>query len=142
MSSLTAFAAFQAWFDANWLGTARRYAAETYQPPAPALTGEPAPFVYLDTTGDLFWQMSIGAPGGNLQREEGRAIFEICVATGSGASLPRGYAFALGRLLKGLRLAPGIACREISLGIGGRFKHDGNYFAVPLVTRWQRDFKL
>jgi len=135
MSSLTTYDALRTWLEANWPGTALRFENETAYAPDGA-----APFVYLEVRGNVFGQIAIGAgAGGNLWREQGIARFHICVPSGTGCVTARGYKSALVEMLKGLRLAPGIVCRQIAAGIGGPFKGDGNYFALPVTTFWQRD---
>ena len=134
MSSLTAYQALRTWFEANWLTTPRFFENE-----AVPLFDTPAPFVYFETRGDVFAQRSIGSAE-NKWREEGTANFFVCVPTGDGVQLAQGYASALVELLRGLLLpATDLRCRQISVGISGPFRDNGNYYALPLVTWWQRD---
>lgn len=136
MSSLTSYDALRNWLEGAWSATVLRFENETPYPPA-----DLAPFVYLEVTGDLFSQLSIGAgsPDANLWREEGVATLSCCVPTGSGASLARGMASTLADMMKGLSLSPGLQCTSMIVGAGDRFVHDGNYFAVPLITNWYRN---
>lgn len=137
MASLTTYDALKTWFDAHWTQTARRYENDGYEPPS-----DLSPFVYLEVTGDLFRQISIGGAGidKNLWRESGVAVFSCCVKSGSSVSVARGYAVAIADALRGLTLAPGIRLGVLTIGAGSPFVWDGNYYAVPLTAEWLRDF--
>ena len=133
MSSLTAYTALRTWFDTNWLATLKRFENETLASPEML-----EPFVYMELRGGLFDQMSFGSPD-NFWREEGNAYFFVCVASGTGVLMGQAYATTLVEMMRGLLLAPGIVCREISVGIAGPFSENGNYFSIPVITKWQRD---
>lgn len=136
MSSLTAYDALHDWLEANWTFTARRYENDGPEPPD-GLTH----FLHMAVEGEAFAQMSIGAggPDDNLWRETGFAIFTACVPSGSGVSLGRGYVSTLAEMMKGLRLSPGLTCRQMRIGAGAPFRRWGNYWGVPLTTEWYRD---
>lgn len=137
MSSLTAYDALRNWLVANWSNTALRFENETSYPP-----DDGAPFVYFETAGGFFEQISIGAgsPDANLWREEGIALFHCCVANGVGAEIPRNYASTLARMLKGLVLpVAGLSCTSMQIRPGEPFGDGGNYYGVPLITNWYRD---
>jgi hypothetical protein len=136
MSSLTAYSALRTWLEANWTQTALRFENEGSYPPS-----DGAPFVYFETMGGIFDQISVGAgsPNANLWREEGVAMFHCCVANGTGVEIARSYAQTLAQLLKGLTLAPGLSCTSMQIRPGEPFGDGGNYYGVPLITNWYRD---
>jgi hypothetical protein len=140
MTTLTAYDALRDWFDANWPFTPQAFENEGAYPP-PGANGAPPPFVHMAVEGYLFWQLSIGAgsPQANLWRETGRAIFTVCVETGSGVSLARGYAQTLADMMRGLALAPGLQCQDMRITAGNVPSGAGNYYAAALVTEWYRD---
>lgn len=133
MASQTTYVAFKTWLQSVWSATTIYY--ENDAEPLPA---DLSPFLYLELRGGLFEQMSIGSPE-NLWRENGTAHFHVAVASGTGIELLRGYCSVLVELLMGRVLSPGITCREVTVGLPGPFRDNGNYYALPVIARWQRD---
>lgn len=95
MASAVPAAAIEARLRANWTTTAIYVADEFVQPPEP-----PAAFVVLEFPGGAAEQITVGAPGNNVFREDGAFMLHVMVPSGSGASLARIYADQLATIFR------------------------------------------
>ena len=135
-----AYEALRAWFAATWTATAKRFENETADPPAAAIDGEPAPFVFMEMLGD-FWEMAeiTGEPETAPWREEGVALFHVLVPSNTGALTLRGWAEDLTNALSGLTLAEGFTIEDLSVGDGAGVDVDGNYSGLVVSADWSRE---
>lgn len=135
MSTATAYSAIKAYLDANWTSSTLVY--ENSDTPQPAT---PVPFVFVEISGNMYDQASVGADRENLFREDGSVWLHVMVPSGTGSLLARQHGEALVEMLRSSELLDGrLVFRTASVGLGEAGTEDGNYWRLPIRIDWQLD---
>lgn len=137
MSSDTVFNAIKVYLDANWTTTALRYENSTL-----SLPDTPISFVFVEISGDIYKQESIGAGtvSSNLWRETGLLWLHVMVPSGTGSATARQYLRQLSEMLRDVELLSGrLTFMDMSIGLGSPGDEDGNYWRLSMSVEWKLD---
>lgn len=132
MSSATPAAAIEARLRANWTATPIQTSNVVEDLPEP-----PAAFIALEFPGGGAEQITIGAPGANLFREDGAFMLHVFVPLGAGAAVARGHADTLAAIFRaqsfdGVRCWAPFPPQESATS-------DGNYWGLSFGVPYQFD---
>jgi hypothetical protein len=137
MSSDVVYSAIKNFLTAIWTAVPLVFENENYD-----LPDDPSPYVYVEISGNLYAQQSIGATSSvsNLWREQGLLWIHVFVPSGTGSLLARQYAKQIADLFRGKELLSGkLIFRDISIGMGQTADEDGNYWRLSVSIEWQND---
>lgn len=136
MASAVVMATIDAYVDANWSGTLVT-PNSTMTPPA-----DGSAFIEVSYPIAVEEQMSVGAPGNNVWREEGTVRIEFMIPSGTGLQTMTVQADALRAALRGKVLAPAsghLRTEEASPLIPMGDSDDGNYAVHSFQVRYLYD---
>lgn len=124
MASAAVEAAVKARLEANFSHCPRLYPNENTQPPADA-----APFLLVQYPVANDEQISVGAPGANVYREEGTIRFVLAIPRGRGTSPWNGWLDEIRALFRGQKFSGINTWAPTSAVIDDR-SDDGNYWSL------------
>ena len=137
MAAAAVMAAFETTIAANWSATAIVTPNSTMTAPA-----DGAGFIEISYPIAVEEQMSVGAPGNNVWREEGTVRVEVLIPSGSGLQTLTAQADTLRAALRGKVLAPStghLRTEEASPLIPMGASDDGNYAVHSFQVRYLYD---
>jgi hypothetical protein len=138
MTTVAAYTTIRAFIEANFTAVPMGWENEQ-SPDTNGAEGFDAPWVYVQMTGDIWDQMSIGAGDrlDNRWQEEGELLLDVIVPLDTGTIAARTIATTLANLFRGLQLGD-IEFRDISIGIGVIAEDRGPWWLLPVRINWQK----
>lgn len=134
MASAAVMIAVKERLDAFWSRTPIEYPNETFQPPA-----EGDPFLALQYPLAQESAASIGAPGENLQREEGAIRFVLMIPRGAGVIDWTVWLDELRAHFRHRDFGP-VRTSGASPAVLDDRNDDGNYWALSCAVAYEADF--
>jgi hypothetical protein len=132
MSSAATFDAFHDRLTAEWAQTPIVFENEEYE-----MSGEPAPFVYVEIYGDTYNQESFGAPQANQFLETGVTYLHVLMPKGMGTRDGRVMADGLCNLFRE-QPQNGVFVQDMSIGSGEPARAFPNYYSMAVTLHWHR----
>lgn len=125
MSFHQAVADIRARMAANWAATPIAYANEPFAPPEP-----PSPWVFFEVVEGASMLRGIGKPGERLYIYTGLIQAHVYVPAGSGETLARQYADAIGEIFRAKQFGSTVRTNVPNVDAGGPGSDDGLWWRV------------
>lgn len=133
MTTFTPYNALRNRLEANWNTTPIGWVNEGFDWPNP-----PVPFIFADVMSLAASQITIGAPGNNLFREQGALNITVFVPLNSGQDLARQYATTLATFFRAKDFN-GVVCRSPRISHGRVDDVNGNWFRIDVFCPFHYD---
>lgn len=137
-----AVAAIRERLQANWTTTPIAFQNERFTHPTDPISGEGAPWVYLEVIGNYSELRGAGTPGDNIWCYDGHILIHVFVPVNSGVELAQQLAVAAGEIFRAAGFyndGQGSIVRSWSPQTdgGGISDDDGNWFRVTCTIPFE-----